>query len=101
MGFLPPRPRSIPGLSLERGRPGWDLRRPSDALLCAGPVERPRPDPEGADLRPHRRTGQPRGGRQGVLVLPRFDTDPLLDALAIHVPAGRVSLRPARPGERP
>ena len=31
--------------------------------------------------------GQPRRGRQGVLVVPGLDTHPLVDALALHVPA--------------
>ena len=34
-------------------------------------VERTRPDPQGADVRPDRAAGQPRRGRQGVLVVPR------------------------------
>ena len=36
------------------------------ALLRAGPVERQGPDPQGTAVRPHRRRGQPRRGRQGV-----------------------------------
>ena len=39
--------------------------------LVAGAVERRGPDPQGADVRAHRRPGQPRRGRQGVLVVPR------------------------------
>ena len=35
-----------------------------------------RPDPEGADVRPHRAAGQPRRGRQGVLVVPRGAAEP-------------------------
>ena len=35
--------------------------------------------------------GQPRRGRQGVLVLPRLDADALVDALALQVPAGASS----------
>ena len=72
---------------------GGHLRRPADALLRARVLERPRPDPQGADLRPHRARGQPRRGRQGVLVVPRLDADALVDALALHVPAGRVPVR--------
>ena len=40
--------------------------------------------------------GQPRRGRQGVLVVPRLDPDALVDALALHVPAGGVPVRAAR-----
>ena len=100
LGLLPARPRPLARLPLERGRPGRHLRRPPAALLRARVLERPRPDPEGAPLRPHRPAGKPRRGRQGVLVVPRLDADALVDALALHVPAGRVPLRRARGGER-
>ena len=98
--LLPARPRPLARLPLERGRARRHLRRPADALLRARVLERPRPDPEGAHLRPHRPRGQPRRGRQGVLVVPRLDADALVDALALHVPAGRVPLRAARRRER-
>ena len=39
---------------------------------------------------------QPRRGRQGVLVVPGLHADPLLDALALPLPAGRLPVR--RPG---
>ena len=94
VGVLSARSRPLARLPLERGRTRRDLRRPPDALLRAGGLERPRPDPQGAHLRAHRERGQPRRGRQGVLVLPRLDADPLLDALALHVPAGGVSVCP-------
>ena len=71
LGLLPARPRPVAGLPLERGRawPGSATSSPG----CAWPraVERPRPDPQGADVRAHRQRGQPRRGRQGVLVVPR------------------------------
>ena len=35
-----------------------------------------------------RAAGQPRRGRQGVLVVPRLDADPLVDALGLPLPAG-------------
>ena len=41
--------------------------------------------------------GQPRRGRQGVLLLRRQPADALLPALALQVPAGRVPVR--RPGD--
>ena len=72
---------------------GGGLRRPAAALPGAGLLERARPDPEGADLRAHRPRGQPRRGRQGVLVVRRLDADPLVDALALPLSAGRVPLR--------
>ena len=77
---------------------GGHLRRPPAALLRLRVLERRRPDPEGADLRPHGQRGQPRRGRQGVLVVPRLHADALLDALALPVPAARVPVR--RPGRR-
>ena len=65
------------------------------------PVERRGPDPQGADVRPRRRRRQPRRGRQGVLVVPGLHADPLVDALALPLPAGRVPVRRAGRGQRP
>ena len=76
LGLLPPRPRPLPGVPVERGRAGRHLRRPADVLLRAGAVERRGPDPQGADLRPRRRRRQPRRGRQGVLVVPGLHARP-------------------------
>ena len=55
-------------------------RRRAAALLRPGDVERPRPDPQGAAVRPDQRRGQPRRGRQGVLLLPRQHADALVHA---------------------
>ena len=49
-------------------------------LLRARALERAGSDPQGAALRPHRARGQPRRGREGVLLLPRRHADPLLHA---------------------
>ena len=54
---------------------GGDLRRPTAAVPGVRVLERQRPDPQGADLRAHRPRGQPRRGRQGVLVVPRLHAD--------------------------
>ena len=97
---LPARPGPLAGLPLERGRPRGDLRRQPAAVPGLRLLERARPDPQGAHLRADRRRGQPRRGRQGVLVVPRLHPHPLLDALALHVPAGRVPVRGA-PGGQP
>ena len=59
------------------------------------------PDPEGAAVRPHRRRGQPRRGRQGVLLLPRLHADALLHEVPLQVSAGGLSVRGARGGEPP
>ena len=75
LGVLPARPRPLARLPLERGRPGRRLRRRPAPVPRARVLERARPDPQGADLRPDRRRGQPRRGRQGVLVVPRRDAD--------------------------
>ena len=53
--YLPARPRPLPRLPLGRGRPGRVLRRRAAAVPGAGAVERPRPDPQGADVRADRR----------------------------------------------
>ena len=61
--------------------------------FAAGAVERARPDPQGAAVRPDRQRGQPRRGRQGVLLLPRLHADALLHEDALQVSAGGVPLR--------
>ena len=70
-----------------------DLRRASAPVPGAGAVERRGPDPEGADVRPHQRRGQPRRGRQGVLVLPRQHADALVSQVPVQVSAAGVPLR--------
>ena len=70
LGLLPARPRPVPGLPVGRGRPGRVQRHRAAALPGPGAVERPGPDPEGAAVRADRAGGQPRRGRQGVLVVP-------------------------------
>jgi hypothetical protein len=42
--YFHPRPGSFTRLSLGRGRPYWDQRRPAAAVLCHCPVERQGPD---------------------------------------------------------
>src|SRR5207248_10484383 len=86
VGLLPARPRAIPGVPVERGRARRDLRRPAALLLRAGVLERPGPDPQGADLRAVRARGQPRRGPQGVLVVRRLDAQPLLMRWRYHYP---------------
>ena len=65
------RPRAVPGL---------------------GALERRRPDPQGAHVRPHRSARKPRRGRQRVLVVSRRAAEPRLAALALSLPAGPISL---------
>ena len=99
--YFSARPRPLPRLSLGRGRPRRHQRRPAAPLPRAGAVERPRPDPQGAPLRPDQRRGQPRRGREGALLLPRRHADALLPEDALQVSAARVSLRAAGRGEPP
>ena len=54
-------------------------------------VERRRPDPQGADVRPDERRGQPRRGREGVLLLPRRHADELVPEVPVPLSARRVS----------
>ena len=98
--FLHPRPRPLPRLPLGRGRHRRDLRRQAAALLRTGPVERQGPDPQGAPLRADQQRGEPRRGRQGVLLLPRLDADPLLHEVPLQVPPGRLPLRRSRAHQR-
>ena len=69
------------------------LRHPPRALPRARALERQRPDPQGAHVRPHRAAGQPRRGRQGVLVVPRGAAEPRAAEVALPLPAGRVPVR--------
>jgi hypothetical protein len=99
LGLLPPRPRPVARVPVERGRHRRDLGPASAHLLRAGAVERPRPDPEGTAVRADGQRGEPRRGREGVLLLPGQHPHPLLHAVPLQVPAGRVSLRPAGRGK--
>ena len=100
LGVPASRPRALARLPLGRGRPRRLLGRRAAALPRALALERPRPDPQGADLRPHRQPGQPRRGRQGVLVVPRRAPEPRVEPLALPLSAGRVPLRRPRRRER-
>ena len=101
LGLLPARSRPQPRLSLGRGRHRRLQRRPAAAVPRARAVERPRPDPEGAAVRPDQQRRQSRRGRQGALLLPRRHADALLPEDALQVSAGGVSLRAAGRGEPP
>jgi fructose-1,6-bisphosphatase len=76
----------------EANSPRWHLRQPPASLLRDRAVERAGRDPQGAAVWPHRQRGQPRRGRQGVLLLPRFHAHPLLHEGPVQVPAVRLSL---------
>ncbi len=58
--------------------------------LCfrAGALERQRPDSERTPLRAEQQRGESRRGCQGVLLLSRFDADPLVHEVPLQVPAG-------------
>ncbi len=90
VGLLLARPVPLEGLPLGRGRPRRDQRRQAAALLRARPLEREGPDPEGADVRPDEQRGEPRRGREGVLLLRRLHADALVHEVPLQVPAGRV-----------
>ena len=91
--LLHPRSGTIARLSLGRGWPRRFQRRQAAAVLFARPVERQGPDPQGAAVRPDQQRGQSRRGRQGVLLLPRQHTDPLIHEVSLQVSAERISLR--------
>src|SRR5262249_56334514 len=83
------------------GRARRVLRRRAAAVPGARALERARPDPEGADLRPDGRTGQSRRGREGVLVVPRRAPESRLEPLALPLPAGGGPLHGPPCRERP
>ena len=59
-------------------------------VLCfgIGPLERPRSDPQGTDVWFDVDRGEPRRGREGVLLLHRQHSDPLVHADSLQVSAG-------------
>jgi hypothetical protein len=97
---LPVRSRALPGLPVERGRSGRPVQPEPGLVLRAGLLERARSDPERADLRARQRRGQPRRGRQGLLVVRGRHSYRFLALMAIPLPAGRVPLHQAARGER-
>ncbi len=90
--LLHPRPGALARLQMGRGRSRRNLRRQATAVFRAGAVERARPDPEGATLRTHQQRGQPRRGREGVLLLRRQHADAFVHEVSVQVPAARVSV---------
>ena len=93
--YLPARSCAQPRLSLGRGRHRGLQRRPPAPLLFAGAVERQRPDPEGAPVRPHERRRQSRRGREGAVLLPRRHAHAFVPEDAVQVSAGGISVRRA------
>ncbi len=89
-----------PRLPLGRGRTRRHLRPVRFPQLRGGAVERQGPDPQGTAVRADQRRGQPRRGRQGVLVGGRRHAHPQLDAVAVPLSAGRVPLPAAARRER-
>ena len=91
--LLLPRRVAFARLPVGRGRPRRHLRHPSATVFRDRALERARPDPQRATLRAHEHRGQPRRGRQGVLLLPRQPPDALVPAVALQVPAPGVPVR--------
>jgi len=76
--------------TVERPGGGWTggiLRRQAAALLCSCPVARQGPDSKRKAFQTDQFGGQPRGGRQGILLLSRLDADPLLHEVALQISA--------------
>lgn len=94
---FPARPRPLSRLPLGRRRHRRTLGQPCAPLLLARHVERRRPDPQGTPVRHDRSPGQPRRGRQGTVLVPRFDPDPLVHEDAVQVPAAAVPVRAVGP----
>ena len=92
VGLPAPRPRPVPGLPVGRGRAGRVLRRRAAALPGLALWNGRDPILKERALRADRRRGQPRRGRQGVLVVPRRRAQPRLEPVALPLPAGGVPL---------
>ena len=91
VGLLSRTTTPAPGLPVGRGRAGRASATSSSGCAWPRVVERARPDPQGAHLRVDRRRGEPRRGRQGILVVPRRRAQPRLEPLALPLPAARRS----------
>jgi hypothetical protein len=98
--LLHARSGALAGVQVGRGRHRRHLGRPPATLLGAGAVERQGPDHQGAAVRAGQLGRQPWRGRQGVLLLPRFDADALVHEVSLQVPAGGLSLRRHRAHQR-
>ena len=71
---------------------GGHQRRQAATVLRARVVERAGPDPEGTPVRAHQQRGQPRRGREGVLLLHRQHAHALVHEVPLQVPAAGVSV---------
>ena len=85
--YFTPRPGALARLPLGRGRSRRHLRRQAAAVLRARALERQRPDPQGAAVRPDQQRRQSRRGREGVLLLPRQHAHPLVHEVPLQVSA--------------
>src|SRR5213075_2140871 len=101
LGLFSARSRAEPGVSLGRRRPAWYFGSTMPSLLRARTLERQRFDFEGATLRFDRFGGQSRRGREGALLLPRFDADAFVHEGALQISAGRICIHPADRGKPP
>ena len=99
VAVLPPRSRAVARVPLGRGRARRLLRFEAATVFRRGALEREGPDPEGAALRLEQCRGEPRRGREGVLLLSRFHADPLVHEVAVQVPPGRLPVRRPREDE--
>jgi hypothetical protein len=88
--LLPPRPRPVARVPLERGRDGRPVGCLQSAVPCPRALERHGSDPEGADVRADEPGGESRRGRQGVLVVPRRRPEQRVAPLALSLPAAGV-----------
>ena len=99
VAVLHPRSGAVARVPLGRGRARGLLRPEAATVFRPGALEREGPDSEGAALRVEQCRGEPRRGREGVLLLSRFHADPLVHEVALQVPAGRLSVRRSRDDE--
>ena len=97
---LQPRPGTLARVPLGGGRSRGHQRREAVPVPRARAVERARPDPQGTPLRADERRGQPRRGREGVLLLRRQPADAQLPTVAVQVPTRRVPVRRPRRDEQ-
>ena len=93
--YFPARSGSLARLSVERRWHSGYLRPAPIFVFCAGALERPRSDPQGAAVWFDQQRGQPRRRRQGVLLLPGQHADALVHEVSLQISAGGIPVRKA------
>src|SRR6266567_969278 len=92
VGLLPPRPRALARISLERRWYRRDKRSPTEFVFRSRALERAGPDSERTIVWTDGHRSQPRRRREGVLLLSRQHAYTLIHEVPLQVPPGALSV---------